>query len=183
MKRRSIGFGALCILGILGVPGAGQAQVFAIQSSVVANGGQSGSSGTRSLVGTTGQAAVGMSGTNPVLCSGFWCYPGSRVVAIEDPQNPSPGKLEFGTPIPNPARGAVTFTVALPEASEVSIVIYDARGRQICTVLDRQLEAGVHRAPWDGRDERRRVPGPGMYFARLTVAGRFAGEQRFVILR
>jgi hypothetical protein len=71
---------------------------------------------------------------------------------------------------PNPTAGAVAIEYALPAASEVTIVVYDANGRRVRSVVDAVLPAGRHAARWDGRDDFGRPAASGIYFVRLTAA-------------
>ena len=47
---------------------------------------------------------------------------------------------------PNPVRDAVSFTFATEASGEVSLTVYDTRGRTMATVLDGTVEAGQHTA-------------------------------------
>ena len=75
------------------------------------------------------------------------------------------------------------FGWSLAAAARVSLLILDVRGRVVRSIAaPRTLSGGVHRASWDGSDERSHAMGTGIYFARLTVDGR-SFEQRVPILR
>lgn len=67
---------------------------------------------------------------------------------------------------PNPVRSRATFAFGLAEASEVNLAVYDARGRQVATVLSGSLQAGTHTATLD-----RALPA-GVYVWRLTAGER-----------
>ena len=112
----------------------GNAAGFAIRGSVIANGGPSSTpatNGTRSVQGTLGQAAVGQSQNgSQQVCSGFWCFGGARVVAVL-PGAGMPARLALGPATPNPARNRATFRLALPEAAQVTLKVYDLAGRQM----------------------------------------------------
>jgi len=142
----------------------------------------------RVMYGTVGQAAVGRSGAaNHILCHGFWCFGGSRVVAV-DPPGDMPGtaglpvELAFSQPRPNPARHHVSFELALPKEANVNLAIFDVQGRHVYTMVDRRIEAGYHQVRWDGA-EGGTGGGSGIYFARLLVDGRPFAQRRIVMLR
>ena len=89
----------------------------------------------------------------------------------------SPAVLSVSAPTPNPARGVVTLGYAVPLASEVSVVVYDALGREVAVAA-----RGVHEA---GRYEARVDLGalaPGVYVARLTSGGEVVAR-RFTVVR
>lgn len=77
---------------------------------------------------------------------------------------PLPTRLALA-PSPNPARGAVRFSVTLPAAGRARLVIHDVAGREVARLLDGSREAGAFTLPWEAR------VAPGLYFATLGCAG------------
>lgn len=73
---------------------------------------------------------------------------------------------------PNPFRPATTLPYELTEPGAVRIALYDAAGRHVTTLVDRPVTAGSHRTEWDGRLSDGTLAPAGVYFARMTVAGR-----------
>ena len=173
---------------VLSVALAGPAGAFGLRGSVVATGGTPATGVTgpgRILYGTVGQAAVGTSGgASHILCHGFWCFGGSRVVAVDPPPGGPgvPTELAFSQPRPNPARQHVGFELALPRESNVNLAIFDVQGRHVYTMVDRRIEAGFHQLRWDG-EEGAAPGGSGVYFARLLIDGRPVAHRRIVMLR
>ncbi len=160
------------------------AAAVALRGGVLANGGDPSSSAGYSLLGTLGQPAVGHGlSSDFLLCSGFWCFGGSRVVAVDPPPigpppEALPTELSFGAPVPNPTRGPTRFALALPQPATVTFVVYDVAGRQVGEPVSRAFEAGYHQLFWEGAAGR-----AGVYFARLLVDGRVRGEGRIVLVR
>jgi hypothetical protein len=91
----------------------------------------------------------------PAAVGDAWRLPGVRL----DPAVPNP----FRT------RTALRFEVAA--AAHVRLAVYDVSGRLIRTLVEADLQPGVHDAFWDGRDDDGQMRGPGAYVARLAVAG------------
>jgi hypothetical protein len=180
MKKQWIWLVALFVAGGLMASEAG-AQ-FALRGSVFGNGGDTTAGGGLILRGTAGQAAVGISDIGShILCHGFWCYGGSRVVSVDDPSVPGPSlpqSLSFGSPYPNPGQGRVNFELALPKSAEVRLAVYDARGRTVGAPYSETMEAGWHKLQWGGHGH----ISSGVYFARLLVDGELKGERRIVIV-
>lgn len=83
---------------------------------------------------------------------------------------------------PNPMRGWTTVRFTLPEPAGVRLAIFDLSGRRIRTLADRPYGAGAFETPWDGRDTRGVAVDPGLYWARLEVAGRTLSA-RIAVLR
>lgn len=93
---------------------------------------------------------------------------GGNVSAGHDPGRPAPPPIAS---FPNPARGAATIRFFLPEAGAVSLMVYDARGRLVETLVDGDMAPGVHAVRWDlTAGGRKRVP-PGVYFYELDARG------------
>jgi hypothetical protein len=70
---------------------------------------------------------------------------------------------------PNPFNPSTTLTYFLPEPGHISLAIFDAQGRLIVRLIDRQEIAGRHTAVWNGRNRQGRTMPSGTYFARLVV--------------
>jgi hypothetical protein len=163
---------------------AGPARAEQLRGGVLANGGSPSSNASYSLLGTLGQPAVGGSLNGSFfLCSGFWCFGGSRVVAVEPPPATPPPEvlpteLSFSAPVPNPTRGPTRFALALPASATVTFIVYDVAGREVGEPVSRTLEAGWHQLYWQGSADQ-----AGVYFARLVVDGRVCGERRVVLVR
>jgi len=82
----------------------------------------------------------------------------------------------------NPTRGTVGFVLDLPRPADASLVLFDAGGRQVRTLITAALATGRHAVQWDGRDAAGRLAGPGVYFARLQ-AGSVAATERLIMIR
>ena len=55
-----------------------------------------------------------------------------------------PATLELGAPFPNPAAGALTLPVALPQDASVTVTVYDVLGRAVQSAPARLYVAGRH---------------------------------------
>ena len=71
---------------------------------------------------------------------------------------------------PNPFNPVTTIAFSLPQNTQVQLLIFDVLGRQVATVVDGALAAGVHEVHFDASN----LPG-GTYFYSLE-----AGEHKFV---
>jgi hypothetical protein len=50
---------------------------------------------------------------------------------------------------PNPFNPTTTIKIDLPEDQVVSVTVYDALGRRVTALVNKELDAGVHRVVWD----------------------------------
>jgi len=77
---------------------------------------------------------------------------------------------------PNPSHLSTTIRFNLPAKSRVELKIYDVPGREVSTLINQELNAGIHQIEFDGSN----LPS-GVYFYRL-VAGSLS-ETKKVVLR
>jgi hypothetical protein len=88
--------------------------------------------------------------------------------------------LHFAPPWPNPARGPVRLSLAIPAASDVTVEIVDVHGRVVRRLHEGRAAGGPLAMVWDGRDQRGRSTVSGVYFA---IARTPAGTARARIVR
>jgi hypothetical protein len=89
---------------------------------------------------------------------------------------------DLGPALPNPSRGGMTFSYAVPREGPLAIKVYGLTGQVVRTLISGNIPPGNHRVSWDGRDDQgTRVPS-GVYFYRLE-ADNFARTQKVVIAR
>jgi hypothetical protein len=94
-----------------------------------------------------------------------------------------PSEFRLCSNSPNPFSKLTLIRFDLPEPAEVTLRIYDARGRLIRTVIEGGLRpGGRHIVYWDGTTDAGGVVSPGVYFYRME-AGNYIGTQRMVFLR
>jgi hypothetical protein len=73
----------------------------------------------------------------------------------------------------------VWFTV--PSPGRATLVLFDARGRRVVTLADRDVAAGRHESRWDGRDGAGRRVSPGVYWLRIDTDDKSANGRLIVI--
>jgi len=107
--------------------------------------------------------------------SGIWedpcIYPG-----CEDPSSfIAPAVDECGLSVldrvlPNPTRGPVTVSIVLRNSAAVRLEVYDAAGRLVRRLLERDLPAGRHSVVWDPDQANDRPLPSGVYSLRLEAS-------------
>jgi hypothetical protein len=83
---------------------------------------------------------------------------------------------------PSLSRGAFTFRFGLAAPSRVRVAVYSPEGRAVAHLMDRELAAGPHAIPWDGRPSGGAPAPAGVYFVRLDAPGR-SESARIVVVR
>jgi hypothetical protein len=88
-----------------------------------------------------------------------------------------PDTFRLSANYPNPFRTSTEIRFDLPEAADVSLVVYDMLGRRVATLTDGRKPAGYHHV----RLEQSQLSA-GTYLYRLTT-GSFAKTKRLVVVR
>lgn len=70
---------------------------------------------------------------------------------------------------PNPFNPQTTIEYHLPEASRVTMEIYNTLGQKVRTLIDGYKTAGRHHVKWNGRDENSTPAASGVYLLRFIV--------------
>jgi hypothetical protein len=108
----------------------------------------------------------------------FVFVPAGGAVGVQD-DVPDPAAFALSA-APNPFNPRTTVHFELPRTETVELAVYDAAGRRVRRLLRGELQAGRHRAVWDGRDDAGRTLASGVYLVRLR--GPEAAASRAVTL-
>lgn len=85
--------------------------------------------------------------------------------AYPEPNNPVQRVIRVKN-VANPLRGELAeIGVDVLSRQRVTVLIYDRTGREIRRLTDKEVDAGFHIEPWDGRDESGTTVASGLYFA------------------
>jgi endonuclease I len=94
----------------------------------------------------------------------------------------TPGSFRLTGNFPNPFNPSTTIRFELPRSSRVNLSVYDVSGRLTAVLVDGDLDSGVHRAVWNGRDSDGRPAASGVYFCRMKAAD-FNATRKLVLLK
>ena len=84
-------------------------------------------------------------------------------------------RLAIDRVAPNPFNPVTKIAYTVPEnAGRVRLTLHDVSGRLVRTLVDGELPAGPRTAVWDGTDDAGKSLASGVYFAKLSAAGRDA---------
>jgi len=95
-----------------------------------------------------------------------------------------PGKYELLPNFPNPFNPTTTIRYALARKgpTHTELLIFDALGQKVRTLVNKPQSAGVYSVVWDGRDEAGLEVATGLYFYRI-VSGDFVQSRKMLLLR
>lgn len=83
---------------------------------------------------------------------------------------------------PNPFNPVTEIQYALPQPEKVEIVIYNALGQKVKTLLSRAQEAGYYTIAWDATNDAGEKVGSGIYFYRIQ-AGKYSAVRKMALVR
>ena len=171
-------FRTLLIILLGGLLPLGAAGQVVLKHGVLGNGGGAASDGTRAVATCAGQLATGIAaGPSHVCRQGVWYHTSQFCSGNEPPLGDVARVLRLEPARPNPSKYATTFRFELPHRGHAVLKIFDVSGRLVSTLVDDDLDAGIHAADLDAGD----LPG-GLYFCRLTASGS-TRTSRLVLLR
>jgi hypothetical protein len=95
---------------------------------------------------------------------------------------PVPKAFALDQNYPNPFNPTTEIHFSLPSASNVKLAVYDVMGRLVRTLVDQHMDAGAHRAMWNGRDNNGQTLSSGVYFYHIQADG-FASTKKMVLMK
>ncbi|MDD3097849.1 MAG: FlgD immunoglobulin-like domain containing protein, partial [Candidatus Cloacimonetes bacterium] len=94
---------------------------------------------------------------NDRIDMGAFEYGSHPWVAIDDPVLPAIDQLALMQNYPNPFNPSTTITYALPKSGKVRLDIYNLKGQLVNTLVNQDMEAGIHSVVWNGTDKNKRA--------------------------
>jgi hypothetical protein len=83
---------------------------------------------------------------------------------------------------PNPFNPSTTIEYYLPEDTHVRLLVFDAAGRRIASLVNEHQRKGAHASIWNGKGDDGRAAASGVYFGRLQ-AGKKTLSRKMILLR
>ena len=97
--------------------------------------------------------------------------------------NPAPrDSFALSQNSPNPFNPQTLIRFDLGQACRTRLYVYDAQGRLVTRLVDRELAAGPHATSWSGHNDGGRAVASGVYWCRLEAAS-FVQTRRMILLR
>ncbi len=97
--------------------------------------------------------------------------PDSVLLDVKDSPERMPDEFALAQNFPNPFNPATVIRFQLARAGVASLKIYDVLGREVVTLVEKELTAGAHDVTWNGKNAAGTDVGTGVYFYRLEAAG------------
>jgi Secretion system C-terminal sorting domain len=72
---------------------------------------------------------------------------------------------------PNPFNPTTTISFEITEVGKTQIEVFNAKGQKVRTLLNENLEIGLHSVEWKGNDSNNKRVASGIYFYRISVNG------------
>ena len=83
---------------------------------------------------------------------------------------------------PNPFNENCHIRIVTRITEKVSLVIYDAQGRRVRTLVNQRLNPGVHNFSWDGKNTLNKTVSSGVYMLNM-IQGGFASTRSIQLLK
>jgi hypothetical protein len=93
-----------------------------------------------------------------------------------------PSEFSLAQSYPNPFNPETNIRFQLPEASSVTITVYNTIGQAIRTLVESQYEAGFHSVRWNGKDQNGSDVSSGIYIYKIQ-AGNFTDMKKMTLVR
>ena len=100
-------------------------------------------------------------------------------------RNKLPKSFSLSQNFPNPFNPSTSINFNVPDGIKphnITLKIYDLRGRLKRTLIDKHFAPGSHTVIWNGEDDRGQKVSSGVYFYRLISAG-FSQTRKMVLMK
>ncbi len=108
---------------------------------------------------------------NSQCVAGYMNYYLHESVDTEDVEDAAP-VFRLAQNHPNPFNPETDIAFSIADASPVKLEVFNIRGQKVCTLVDENMDAGIHRATWKGQDTDGRAVGSGVYLYKLSTSNR-----------
>ena len=108
---------------------------------------------------------------------GNYIFKNNIVIDIRKIESPVPNNYRLFQNYPNPFNPVTTLKFATPKSSIIKISIYDILGKEIKTILNKEISEGIYEMSFDAGDLK-----SGTYFCRMTADG-FSDVKRISVLK
>jgi hypothetical protein len=104
------------------------------------------------------------------------------VTSVKDNDAQIINKFDLSQNYPNPFNSSSQIKIISGQRSSIQIVIYNILGKEVKTLLNKELPAGEYTIEWDGKDNEGSSLPSGIYFIQMT-AGKYRQTIKTVLLK
>lgn len=98
-------------------------------------------------------------------------------VGLENTGNELPEKFELSQNYPNPFNPVTNISFSLPSTGSVKLLVFDAAGKQVSELVNRELSAGTYNYDFNASGL-----SSGIYFYRLEAEG-FTNVKKMILVK
>lgn len=109
--------------------------------------------------------------------AGLWKRDLNEIVGIETISNEIPKGFSLMQNYPNPFNPTTSIRFSVPKSSNVNITVYNSAGKEITTLVNMQMNAGMYRAEFNAAESP-----SGIYFCKM-IAGDFSSVIKMVLVK
>jgi hypothetical protein len=111
--------------------------------------------------------------------TGVYATHGCGAITIGIQQNGTniPSSYELKQNYPNPFNPVTNIEFSLPKGGIVKLIVYDILGKEVSTLINQDMKAGMYKADWDAS-----VYPSGIYFYNITSEG-FSETKKMVLVK
>jgi hypothetical protein len=89
-----------------------------------------------------------------------------------------PLAISLNSAYPNPFNPSTTLSFTLPYQVEVLLTIYNLQGREVVSLIDRNMDAGYHSVVWDADSH-----SSGVYLVKMTVGSSYIKTHKLMLVK
>ena len=80
-----------------------------------------------------------------------------------------PTNFQVSAAYPNPFNPSTAIKISAPETAKIRVLIFNITGQIIFSRELGRVNAGEYVFRWNGRDDKNRIAGSGVYYARIEI--------------
>ncbi len=90
-------------------------------------------------------------------------------------------KFSLDANYPNPFNPTTTISFSIPKDDKVELKVYNIKGQLVKTLVNDHLEAGMHKAVWNGDNQLGKSVSSGIYLYRLESCGKSKAQKMLLL--
>jgi hypothetical protein len=104
-----------------------------------------------------------------------WINMGTSIVNLVETL---PLTISLNSAYPNPFNPSTTLSFTLPYKEEVLLAIYNLQGREVVSLIDRNMDAGYHSVVWNADKH-----SSGVYLVRMTAGSNYSKTHKLMLVK